>query len=841
MSEPGLSPHGRIFGYADEVSVVRQSLANPKIYGCLLIGAAGIGRTTVMNMALQQIGSTTVIHRFRGSEQLRDRELGILGILLSQAGADRSIAAGAALSVISEVFAADSSTSVPIARVDNANLVDAASLAVLCQLAEAGRIRLLIGAESVRPPIDLVAKLWLSGKLTRIDLAGLDETAIAALAAASSRNTKSAAELHRDTGGNPRLLNHILFGQDQIQAQDRILWNIPEDLKPIAEICAVTGAMPYEVLAQLCPTESLDALADAGIVSMTHGRDAAVRISEPVIAETLRSQIMPSHSLRLFRELDNIVDVDQLSGQSLFGYLSWALALGFQQSADRVFDAMVWANSKARYEDAAVLARAAKHETRELTLEYIRAEKGMGNIESANALFERLLDDVDVDRETPLLLSRIASMDLRLTDPRFPETLRTGKIRERLDSPLDQGRLGATQARFELRGGRIATARNLAENVYGTHSCSTRHRVRACAILGFSDVSLGQVDRGLHYITQAELMFALPGITSYEVEDAAPLFFASRYIAGDWSGARQSLRLVRAGDRMEEFIGALVDIRTGHPARAQSALAGVLAQSQEEDFVDFVRIGQAAKRYADALLGKQVSSDELPDQLQIESRVDRYAWWAEFESRSFDLETLALSQPEKAAAKLFDHGLSGLERGANAVAVGPLIEATRLGHTGAAEELGRVAPQIQGSLGQLAGTISHALLDGSAGALLDAARESLDFGSALVCSDLAKLAQKKAVAENDRRAVREARILVGNSTRTIRFGAAGSRLESVLSGFERRLVDEVVLGRSSQQLGEKHHLSARTIEWHLGRIYQRLQVANRRELREVVSTWKERA
>ncbi|NNV10026.1 helix-turn-helix transcriptional regulator, partial [Geobacillus sp. MMMUD3] len=118
-----------------------------------------------------------------------------------------------------------------------------------------------------------------------------------------------------------------------------------------------------------------------------------------------------------------------------------------------------------------------------------------------------------------------------------------------------------------------------------------------------------------------------------------------------------------------------------------------------------------------------------------------------------------------------------------------------------------------------------------------AARASLEFGSHLTASDFAKLAQKRAVEVGDRAAVREARILVGNSTRTARSGAMGSRFHTVLSDFERRLVDGVMAGSSSHELGELHHLSARTIEWHLSRIYRRLQVANRRELRELVSTW----
>ena len=50
----------------------------------------------------------------------------------------------------------------------------------------------------------------------------------------------------------------------------------------------------------------------------------------------------------------------------------------------------------------------------------------------------------------------------------------------------------------------------------------------------------------------------------------------------------------------------------------------------------------------------------------------------------------------------------------------------------------------------------------------------------------------------------------------------------------------VVEGRTSAEMGADLHLSARTVEWHLGRVYRRLHVANRRELREVVKEWLQR-
>lgn len=881
------SPHGRAFGYADEVSAVREALVDPDRCGCLIIGPAGIGRTTVMNRALEHLTADATVYRLRGSELLRDRDLGVLEILLSQAGVHRHIGPGAALSVAARVFG--SAAALPIVQIDNCNLVDVQSLSVLSQLADAGRIRLVAGAESIRPPVDLIAKLWLGGTMTRVDLGGLDEGTVAALIEDSGKTTRSAAELLRETGGNPRLLNQVVYGLDQARAHERILWNIDEELRPILEIIAMARTVPYACLAQLCAPDELDALADDGLVTMDRGR-ADVRLSEAVIAGTLKAQVMPAQSLSLFRAYAEVVDLDALSGSSLFGYLHWGLSLGFAQPEERVFAAVAAANVAGRYSDAAELIAASGWRTKRILLEQVRAEKHRGAIAEAHRILGVLLDavspaeadraaitvrtphgdavpaeaspgaqatdpdpdpdtdpDPDSDTDTEAdpdavddrYLSRLMCMDIRLTDPAAPERLRTGWVRERLTSAEDIGRVDATRARFELRGGRLDEALRLAEAVYHDHTCATRHRLRACAIIGVTHVFTGQVDLGIRHIDQAELMFGLPGLTAYEWEDAAPQIFVARYSTGDWEGARRSVARTMSGDRMFDFAGALVDVRTGHPAHARTTLDEVLAHAQETDVVDITCVGTAAKRYVDALLGSRPDPQNLHSD-QVSVRPDRRSWWSQFEARLFDLQTLALSRPGPAADGLYDLGACAAERGARTLAANALMDAARLGHSTAAHELAVLGEQVEGAVGRLARTTAAGLLADEPAALLEASREALEFGAVVAGSDLAKRAQRRAVEVNDRVAAKEARLLLTESTRTVRFASVGSRLHAMLTEFERNLVDGVMAGRSSHELGELHHLSARTIEWHLTRIYRRLQVVNRRELRDLLSSWGER-
>lgn len=832
----------QILGYTDEVTAVVKSLTEPDSRGALIIGAAGIGKTTLMNTALARIDRGTPVLRFRGSEALRDRNLGILEILLSQSGSVTDVGPGAALSAIGRTLTSRYSDAIPIVLVDNANLVDAASMAVFMQLAVARRARLLIAAESIRPPVDLATSLWLSGGLVRVDLNGLDEATVAALAEASGANAfedRSVTQLHAETGGNPLLLSHMLFRQDHPRTADRILWNIDPELRPVLEMVAMTGAVHYETLLQLCSSEGLDSLVDAGIIKMSRARHAVIRIVEPVVASSLKSRVRPSHALSLWKALSDVADLDMIEELALFGYLSWGISLGFDQPAEKILEAVSWANSAGDYAGAAKLAVSALAISDELLLETVRAEQGSHNITAARRAFDNILDRVATGSTemSSQFLSRVATMDMRLSDPREPNKLRTDWLREHLDMSIDRGRFDVTLARFDLKGGRFAEASERAEHVYRDHSCLTRHRLRACAILGMASVLTGRVDAGLKFIEQAELMFGLPGMTSLEREDSAPQFFVARYTAGDWDRARSSWTWTEqkgrngVNSRLSEFVGALVDLRTGHPARALDVLETVTASNEDLGLVGI----NAAMDFARTLLGDN-SVRKVPRR-DKDPEGDDYSYWAEFEASLFELQTLALTKPDEAADRLYTLGGAARSTGATTLAASAWLEAACLGHRAAIVELGGAAAEIDGRPGRLAGIVAAAMTDGSPSALVKAARSASDYGAVVLCSTLAKLAQSRAIDAHDQQAAKEARILIGNSLRAIRFSASGPRLQAVLSDLERKLVDGIMAGRSSQEIGAMQHLSARTIEWHLSRIYRRLHVANRRELREVIASW----
>ncbi len=837
---PPVAPSRRLFGYGSEMSTVVDAIAGEKHLGALIIGAAGVGKTALVNAALSRLDVDLSVTRLRGSGSARVRNLGIFEILLSREGLGTDLPPGRALSVIGDLFERRSTGGRPLVVVDNADLVDDHSLAVLAQLTDARRIKVVIAAESARPPVDLIAGLWLTGSVVRVDLDGIDEAdAIAMINSVGlmEAETRSVSELSALAHGNPRLLERLLFGRSRTSGVETAIARADQPSREVIETVSLIEAVPYEVLVGLTSPRIIDSLAEDGLLAISKGRGGEVSMHEPVTAENVRAAVPPSRSLELLTRFDTAVDHSALHGRALFGYAAWSISLGRVPTPKEVLDAATWGNSRGRYLGAAEIIRTSGYRGPELDLELSRCEWGAGRLRQAREIIGPLVSEACLNPESGAeeYLSRLASMELRLTDPRAPERLQLAWVRDRLASPADLGRLDATRARFELKGGRIAAACSLAESVYLNHASLVRHRLRACAFLGVAEVLAGRIELGLSYIAQARLMFELPGPESFEREDAVPQFFVANFVAGDWADARTAMDELTSSRRLTRLTNALIDLRTGNVANAHRTLSALNLVADPSDIVDIAGMARSAQSLSAVLTHQR--TDVISIAVDEEAEASRHSWWASFEARLFDLQALAQASPVPAAPQLNDLGTWAEEHGAHTLACLAWLEAGRLGHEQAICRLSASAGRIDGALGRLLRAMAHAFSTDDLQALIGAAREALLFGAVVLCAQLSGEARKRAVAAGDAAAAKEARALLGRSRRVLDFDADGKRFAESLSELEHSIITGVVEGRTSAEIGEELHLSARTVEWHLGRLYRRTHVVNRHELREVVAEW----
>ena len=837
---PPVAPSRRLFGYESELSTVVDAISGQRHLGALIIGAAGIGKTALVNASLSRLDPDLAVTRLRGSENARVRNLGIFEILLSREGIGTDLPPGRALSVIGDLFERRAEGGRSLVVVDNADLVDDHSLAVLAQLTDARRIKLVIAAESARPPVDLIAGLWLSGSVVRIDLDGIDEADAAAMINSiglMETETRSVSELTALAHGNPRLLERLLFGRSRTSGVETAIARVDQPSREVIETVALIEAVPYDVLVGFASPQTIDSLAEDGLLSISKGRGGTVSMHEPVTAENVRAMVPPSRSLELLTRFDAGADLPALHGRTLFGYAAWSISLGRVPTPKQVLDAAGWANARGRYREAAEIIRTSGYRGPELDLEHARSEWGAGRLRQAREIIDPLVSEACLNPVTSAqeYLSRLASMELRLMDPRKPEGLRLDWVRDTLSLPIDVGRLDATRARFDLKGGRIAAACALAESVYLNHASSVRHRLRACAFLGVAEVMSGRIELGLSYIAQARLMFGLPGPESFEREDAIPQFFVANFIAGNWAEARTAMDELTSSRRPTRLTNALIDLRTGNAAKAHCILGELNLGADPCDIVDTAGMARSAMSLSAVLTDQRTEVVSIA--VDEEAEASRHSWWASFEARLFDLQALAQTSPGPAAPQLYELGAWAEEHGAHTLACLAWLEAGRLGHEQAIGGLSASSGRVDGSLGRLLRAVAHAFSTDDLQALITAAREALIFGAVVLCAQLSGEARKRAVASGDAAATKEARILLGRSRRVLDFDADGKRFHANLGELEHSIITGIVEGRTSSEIGDELHLSTRTVEWHLGRLYRRVHVANRQELREVVTEW----
>ncbi|MCU4295661.1 AAA family ATPase [Brevibacterium permense] len=847
-----------------EIVDIAAILADPTINGALVIGATGMGKTTVLNAVAANLETEVPVFRFRGSNLIANRDLGIFEVLLSTEGeASDEISLGAAFSIVTRAIARSAIEHTPVVVVDNADRVDEQSLSIISQLAAEGRIRVLAAAETVRRPVDLLAVLWGSGKVVRIDLGSLDDSAIrdCAREAGYEVDEQVLADLRTRSRGNPRLLSRLFIDRESTPlarrgAEDRVLWNVLPAQRRVLELVAMIGSLPYDALQAMCDVDLLDNLVERGVLAIGKDRYSEVSLVEAALAQVMRDSVPSSRSLELLREVLPVLAPMTLHGAALFGKVRWMQEWGVHVDPDAILRAASWANGRGDFAGAVGMLRSSHSDIPELHLELARAEYGRGDTVEAEAILDRLISSSTDGDGSDEFLSRLACLELRVTDPREPQSLRTEWVRDRLVNAVDIGRLDVTRAQFVMRGGRFDEAQMISERVLRDFSCLTRHRQRACSILGAAAVIRGRIERGHTYLVQAEAMFDLPDTTSFEVEDSAPQIFAGHYLAGSWDRARAALK--HTAPRMDTpTAAALIDLWTGHITRAHQSLDRASRDRDESEQDRALRL--AALQLAEGCLRMREASTSLATKTvpgkRTSHRRDRqrfgrraygresgtirgvpnseYDWLLDFTTDLLELQSLALSDPEESAEELYALGTAADELGAHALAVYAWMEASRNGSRSAQLDLGRAADHVDGELGRLAAAIARAYDDGGDAAMTDAAAAALNFGAVVMSVDLARTARDKAVKKGDAVGVKRARALLDSSLRTITFDAGGADLSAMLTDIEKRLVLGVADGSTNAELGAQLYLSVRTVEWHLGRIYRRLHVSDRQELKQI--------
>lgn len=866
-----------LVGRREELEAVAAALADPAIQGVVLRGAAGVGKTRLAQECLavaEQLGFTT--RRVMATAGLRDTPLGAMASLVPPLGAEVN-PLGAALQVLRET-AEDGGPL--MLMVDDAQWMDDTSAALVHQVIAEGEAFALLTVRTGEPLPQAIAAMLRQDRMAQRAIEPLGDHEIAEVVTTVLSGEADAGLLERVvalSGGSPLTAREVVIGAvesgEAVQEDGR--WVVAGDLTRSARAAELVAervgrlddahrrVLGVVALAEPVPLtwlggDEADAFVEletAGLVTVRQARDRdELWVSHPLYGEVLRSQ------LTSLQRRDLLTDVVALArhgaahtdDRDRLRVVAWSREVGVAVAPTELRDAARRAFSVHRFDLACDLLQALPPDERdaEFRLELANALAWTGARAQAQDLLEEIVADPADDQE----LARAAQRQ-SLEAQACGDFDRAGRVLEDVLAQLSSdearqlvqanleanaiGRLGPPQTveRIEplmdllpdpllvpvghvlsialLLNGRPRAAAEVADRVHGIHrrlwveqplAVFPSHPSTSLQVEGTALTSAGRLDRTRELLDLADRFE--PNVAPGAV--AGMVAMTRGYLAtleGDLVTALQQYEL--AGRRWDGEIHEL------GPRWKWVAIMGATAAAQ------LGRTDRAASQLARA---ERANPSVLIDPALPVAR----AWLAVAEGRI----------PE--AVDLLAEGVAAaVEAGGLLFATEAAVSLVRL------DAADRVPAELLDLRADLDGDLLPARIDAVLAArdddpagLEDVAARLEDLGVVLEAAELHAAASRRwSAAGEPRRATaarRRARELAERCPEVATPGLALQGEDAGLTAREREVAVLAADGTPAKGIAEQLFISERTVTNHLQRVYAKLGVSSRSELRDAL-------
>ena len=843
--------------------------------GAVVAGPAGVGKTRIVAEAATRWRSEHGdVRTLVATRSVRGVPLGVFAPVLNEP-------AGTATGFDVLRRAADAVAELAIEQrlllvIDDANLLDEASAAVMLQLATAHRVPLLATIRTGEPTPDAVTAMWRDGFVERIDLQPLSRGEVrdaVELALGGPVADQAHRMLWETSGGNLLYLRELVAAamaagnlrqsgglwmwSGAVGGSDRLnvligerLASAPERSRTVLELLAVAEPLPLEAVVTVTDAPAVNVAIDAGIVVVDGaGSDAVARLAHPLYAEALRATMPASRTFRwagaaaealvlttpderLRAALLRLEAGQPVPADEALAGARRSLALGDVTLADRL-------GRIALAGGAGTVARAI----------VVEATFWLGHHEEVLELVSGSdEDDGDPADICSLRVNRASALCWGLGRPDDAEA--SLRIDDGDWAGLDEWGLLAQAHRVTVLAHttRHHEAPAAAAAVMAHPACTDRVRVRAIAGSCWPLALCGRIDVAR---TQAQQGIGL-ALTVPQTSPTDLGLIVVRMAVADLLAGR-----IRA---VEEFIGPLYEDsvrRRGNPATAMSLLLlgrAALFRGQLDDATrrlreatELIRLAPLqARAWAWAVLamalGQQgdapgaaaayeaaVAHQPLPD-MTVELGLAR-AWGA-----------FATGAIQSARAIALDTATTLRDGGVHAAAMVAGLDALRLGAgLDAVDVLEASAECVDGELAQACLMTTSAVRSDDHRQLRDAAEGFAGLDMRLVAAELAIAASEAARVAGLRGArgdhiVRARTLLDGCGV--VRTPGLAPLREDPLSGFltsrEREVAALAAAGRTKREIGVELQLTTKTVSNHLNHVYAKLGVGDRDALRTLL-------
>lgn len=326
----------RLLDRPAEYEAIRSSLTEEDSRGVVLVGSAGVGKTTLARAVTASLRAK--VHWAACTESSRSIPLGVFAQWVEPSASRDPIAL---LMSARKSLLAKGDT---VIGVDDAHLLDQLSATLLHQLVVERAARVVCTVRSGEPVLDAVTALWKDGHLQRLELEVFTKEQCVALVESVLGGTLeglSADVMWESTGGNPLFLRHLVEGAVDAGTLTEVngVWQLRgptavpsglaallderldragEDVVGALKLLALCEPLDIDALCELAGEEAVDAAEVQGLIRVAQdGRRPTARFSHPVFGDVVRRRVgtASSRSLRgrivkvlRGRELDSAAD-----------------------------------------------------------------------------------------------------------------------------------------------------------------------------------------------------------------------------------------------------------------------------------------------------------------------------------------------------------------------------------------------------------------------------------------------------------------------------------------------------------------------------------------------------
>ncbi|HJQ01983.1 MAG TPA: LuxR C-terminal-related transcriptional regulator [Jatrophihabitans sp.] len=850
-------------GRAEELARI-DSLVTSGV-GALIVGEPGIGKTALARRAEETIGRTMPVGRVVGHAVSNGAPFEAFAAALR--AADTSLLHPVEVARrVSEAFARPAGSRV-LFVVDDAQLLDPRSAQVLLQLVADSQATVLATARNLQLPAG-IERLWCDGWCERIELAGLTDDQVAELIEAVLGGPVDSAVARAFAGraqGNPLLLRELvsaalevstlvwrgtawtLAGEPPISSGVRELIRsrlaaLPDAQRSALETVAAGEPLAISVVTTLVGESVLDELdADRLITVRTGLAGPEVSSAHPLHGEVLRADIPPLRLRRLRLSLASKLEaIEHPSPHDLVRAALWRLESGWSNDPERLLAAARAARTLS-LDTAERLARHAHEVTGSMQATLLLAEilTHAGRTAEASKLTEALPPDslTSADREA-LVYCAAVGQGLLTGDAGGAADLVAGVM---AGEPAASDQLRGLYASLLAFDGRLADAIAVAGVLVDDPAVHPVARTHAAIAAVGAEYWLGHTRRAVALADAvgpiaATVRDVVPfGAASIELIAICALLEEGELDRAEERALRMREQAVADHDPFTgprgEYCLARVALMRGRPTTALRGFRRCLGSLTPFD-QSFLRHISSMLARAAATVGDLSAAQQSLDACADAPRMKMYE--PEFELAVAAVQAAGLRMAEAADHAAWAAGLAADREQWN-VALAGYHDAARYGAARA------ILIPLREAATHVDGTFAWCLIDHASAlaardpvGLDEVARRFEAHHAMLLAAEAAAEAALAHTAAGHPRPARasaaQAALLWARCEGAVTPWLAGAAVAVPLTTRERQIAALAASGDSDAAIADRLGISARTVQTHLARVYDKLGINRRTDI-----------